>query len=270
MSSEVGVLSLLGTALLLGVRHGVDWDHVAAILDIAGSAAGDAGRSTPSRLRTLWLASLYAVGHGLVVVLLGLVALAFKAALPEWIDPIMERVVGVTLLVLGVWVLVSLARFLRGEGEFRLQSRWMVVFAAVRHALLHLRHRHHHRDGRGTFRVDAYGPRAALGVGMLHGIGAETGTQVLLFAAVGGVANQGVGLGMLLAFVVGLVCSNAFVAVLAASGFITSMAARPVFVAIGALTGLFSLVVGTYFVLGLSDTLPDPAEWLPFLSPGAE
>ena len=36
---------------------------------------------------------------------------------------------------------------------------------------------------------------------MIHGIGAETGTQVLLIAAVGGAASAGLGIPMLLAFV---------------------------------------------------------------------
>ena len=37
-------LTLLTTALLLGVRHGIDWDHIAAITDITSTtAATDAG-----------------------------------------------------------------------------------------------------------------------------------------------------------------------------------------------------------------------------------
>src|SRR5581483_10164188 len=30
-------LTLFGTALVLGIRHGIDWDHIAAITDIAGT-----------------------------------------------------------------------------------------------------------------------------------------------------------------------------------------------------------------------------------------
>jgi hypothetical protein len=41
---------------------------------------------------------------------------------------------------------------------------------------------------------------------MIHGIGAETGTQVLLIAAVGGAAAAGLGIPMLFAFVLG--CSS--------------------------------------------------------------
>jgi hypothetical protein len=49
----------------------------------------------------------------------GLDALIFGAKLPDWVDPIMGRVVGLTLVILGVWVFVSLYNYVRHGGEFR-------------------------------------------------------------------------------------------------------------------------------------------------------
>src|SRR5438445_1217664 len=74
------------------------------------------------------LATLYALGHASVVMVLGVAALLLGAVLPAWVDPILERVVGVTLVLLGAWVLFSVYQYLRGKGEFRLRSRWMLVF----------------------------------------------------------------------------------------------------------------------------------------------
>ena len=37
------------------------------------------------------LGTLYALGHGSVVIVLGLAAIAFGALLPEWLDPLMGR-----------------------------------------------------------------------------------------------------------------------------------------------------------------------------------
>src|SRR5256885_3836567 len=34
-----GALGLLGTALVLGFRHGFDWDHLAAITDVTSTTA---------------------------------------------------------------------------------------------------------------------------------------------------------------------------------------------------------------------------------------
>jgi len=64
---------------------------------------------------------------------LGALALLVGAILPAWVDPILEKVVGVTLVLLGAWVLYSVVQYARGKGEFRMRSRWMLVFDLVRH-----------------------------------------------------------------------------------------------------------------------------------------
>jgi high-affinity nickel-transport protein len=152
MTTGLGV-GLMVSALLLGIRHGIDWDHIAAITDITSTTAAagmadaahteqhrdvsghshghggeveirahDAGpggatlapalaaRPSVGRTRLLSgqadairLGTLYALGHGAVVVALGIVAIAFGALLPEWLDPLMGRIVGVTLVALGLW-----------------------------------------------------------------------------------------------------------------------------------------------------------------------
>jgi high-affinity nickel-transport protein len=290
VATQASGATLLGAALALGMRHGIDWDHIAAITDITstttnvetaderGAGGLSSGIAAAPRLlsfgavelRALWLASLYALGHAAVVALLGLAALYFAAILPEWIDPLMERVVGVTLVVLGLWVFYSLVLYWRGEGEFRLRSRWMLVFAAVRHGWHRLQHKLGAPGHDQGFRVDQYGPKTAFGVGLLHGIGAETGSQVLIIAAVGGAASQGLGTAMMLAFIVGLLISNTAIAFLTASGFISSTRAKTLYVAIGCLAGAFSLLVGLYFVLGLSDQLPDLSPLTGFLGTGTD
>jgi high-affinity nickel-transport protein len=283
VTASAGGAALLGTALALGLRHGIDWDHLAAIGDITGTTIGQRAPKRPAssvqaagaaifggfaagavQRRALWLSFLYALGHGLVVVTLGMGALLFGAILPEWVDPVMERLVGVTLLVLGAWVAYSLVRAWRGGGELRLQSRWMLLFAGVRHAwhAIQVRAHGHSHAGPGgrsshVHRVDQYGVKTAFGTGLVHGIGAETGTQVLLIAAVGGAATQGLGLGMLLAFVAGLLVSNTAVAYLTCAGFLSAQRARVVYLAAGVLAAIFSLWVGSFALLGISDHLPD-------------
>src|SRR5947209_20221042 len=95
-------LGLVVTAFGFGFRHGIDWDHIAALTDITGSQE-DSGRS-------MVLATMYALGHGLVVFALGVAAIALAQRLPSSVDGVVERVVGATLLLLGVYVLVSLFR----------------------------------------------------------------------------------------------------------------------------------------------------------------
>jgi len=289
------VALLLGMAAL-GFRHGFDWDHIAAITDITSTttsghmevdvpvigavtphghtpgeqrAHGHAHASGPGAMHAFgesrWaheqrhavaLGSLYALGHASVVVALGVAALLLNAVLPAWVDPILERVVGVTLLLLGAWVIYSVVQYMRGKGEFRLRSRWMLVFDVTRNAWARLQARIHGHKHVPSAHATQYGRRTAFGVGMIHGIGAETGSQALLLAGVAGVTGA-TGVVILLAFVVGLLISNTLVAVVTASGFIGAQRMRTIYVVVGAFAGVASLVIGALFVLGLGSDLPD-------------
>jgi len=221
-------------------------------------------RLVAEQRRAMYLGTLYALGHGLVVAALGLAALAFGALLPEWVDPIMGRVVGVTLLILGVWVFYSLYAYLRHGRAFRLRSRWLLVFDGVRYGWRRLQARLHGHEHADPMEMSSYGPRTAFGVGMIHGIGAETGSQVLIIAAVGGAASHGLGVPMMIAFIVGLLISNSVIVLLTATGFVASRLREHIYVGAGVLAGTFSVVVGLIFLVQAEDLLPDLGQILPF------
>jgi high-affinity nickel permease len=258
---DFGSLIILGNALILGVRHGVDWDHIAAIADIVGSATNtkiDGGAISVFRQpNALRLSSCYAIGHAAIVLVLGTAALIFATVLPEWVDPLMERAVGVTLLLLGVWIFYSVLRRPEHGQEFVMQSRWMFIFAKLRQASDWLHSRITGETKGHHVSISQYDGRAAFGIGVIHGFGAETGTQVLLIAAVGGSANHVLGFSILLSFILGLLISNTLVAVLTSAGFLTSAKFKPLFVATSVVTGLFSLIIGTLFAGGYGKVLPD-------------
>jgi high-affinity nickel-transport protein len=203
------------------------------------------------------LGTLYALGHASVVAVLGLAALLLGAALPEWIDPIMGRIVGATLVFLGIYVFVSLYQYARHGGEFRLRSRWMLVFDGFRGAWRRVQARIHGHDHVDPVEASSYGPRTAFGVGMIHGIGAETASQAILIAAVGGAASAGLGVPMLFAFIIGLVISNTIIVVLTATGFVASQHKTRIYVAVGVLTGILSLWIGFVFLFQAEAALPD-------------
>jgi high-affinity nickel-transport protein len=211
----------------------------------------------------LGLATLYALGHASMVVLLGVLALVFAAILPEWLDPILEKVVGVTLLLLGVWVLFSVVQALRTGGDLRLRSRWMLVFDFARYGWDALQARIHGHEHRPSPHATQYGPFTAFAVGIIHGIGAETGSQALLLAGVAGVSHDtGLGVVILVAFTAGLLLSNSLVAFVSATGFIGSQRLRQIYIALGLVVGALSLYIGALFVLGLGARLPDLQEML--------
>ena len=299
---DLGLVALLLGMAALGFRHGFDWDHIAAITDITSTTSAShteadvpahapmpAHGHEPEELRghththeargpgamhtlaesrfaheerhAIGLATLYAFGHAFVVVVLGVAALLLGAVLPEWVDPILEKVVGVTLVLLGLWVLFSVYQYLRGKGEFRLRSRWMLVFDFIRYGWGAFQARIHGHEHTQSVHATQYGPKTAFGVGMIHGVGAETGSQALLLAGIAGVTGV-TGIVILLAFVVGLLVSNTLVAVISASGFIGAQRLRTMYVIVGFVAGLGSLVIGILFITGLGTALPDLQEVL--------
>ena len=136
-------------------------------------------------------------------------------------------------MILGVWVFVSLYQYMRYGTEFRLRSRWMLVFDSVRYVWRRLQAKLHGHEHVEPLEMSSYGPRTAFGVGMIHGIGAETGTQVLIIAAVGGAAGAGLGMPMMLAFIVGLLISNTVIVIVSSTGFVASQARQRVYLAFG-------------------------------------
>ena len=251
---------LFSNAFFLGLRHGIDWDHIAAILDIlSGTGTSNSqlkiGPITMSRY-SLVLTFLYAIGHGLIVFILGIAAIRFSASLPSWIDPIMERVVGITLLILGFWVFYSLLLHIQGKQTFQLKSRWMIILNAIEHAIASVQS---HLTGQIVPRKSLprrYEPSMAFTVGAIHGIGAETGTQVLLLVGVSTV-NQTAGIVMLALFVFGMIVSNTLVASMGSAGLSSKISIKSVYIALGLLTSIFSLVIGSFFAAGDSNKLPN-------------
>jgi high-affinity nickel-transport protein len=283
-------IGLIATTYWFGVRHGFDWDHIAAISDITSSQE--------TTRRSMVFSTLYALGHGAVVFALGVVAIVAGDYLPDSVDAAMERVVGVTLLVLGAYVIYSLIRHGR---DFRMRSRWMLMFSGVartaqwlrRHrpgAVVEVEHDHAHRAGHGhddpsrspeadhaaeavavrtthshphrhvgTVPQDpfvTYGRATSVGVGMLHGVGAETPTQVLLFLTAAQAGGTVAGVFLLLVFVAGLLTSNTVVAVMSTYGYLNATRRFAVYATVAMITAAFSLALGALFLLGEGSVLP--------------
>ena len=298
-SLEWGVLA---AAFLYGVRHGFDLDHLAAITDITGAQT--------EKRKALELASLYALGHALVLLVLGGLAIAAGAYIPPSVDELMGRVIGASLVVLGLYVFYSVARYgsnailrsrwalLASVGATLLHpARWVRARAAAREIVVEHAHEHDHRGPHEHSHDDdeahhdhghvpsvaptaesgvapavairtrthrhvhqhralmprdpfAFGPRAALGIGVIHGLGAETPTQVLLFATAAGVESTRVGLAVLFVFVAGLVVANSAIAIASAFGFLSRSRHPRLYLGLALATGAFSIVLGAGYLAG--------------------
>jgi high-affinity nickel-transport protein len=262
------------TTFTIGLRHGVDWDHLTAITDITGTEV--------SRRRGTALALVYAGGHGAVVLVLGLLAAVAGERLPEWIDPAMERVVGATLLLLGIALLRSLSRRERrsrgvlllellSSARRRLARDWVVELEhehAHDHSGLHRHedtahlelaspvrttHRHTHRH---EVTLRRYGAPGALAIGALHGFGAETGTQAVVLMTASNAQGFGAALTIIGTFVVGVFVTTAGTAALASMGWTTIGGHEHVLRVLTIAAAVSSAIVGFAFLAGRADLLP--------------
>jgi nickel/cobalt exporter len=90
----IEMFSLLLMGLGLGLLHALDADHVMAVSALSNRK--------PSLRRTLKFSANWALGHGSVLILLGLLFFGLGIALPESIQKLAESSVGVLLIGLGL------------------------------------------------------------------------------------------------------------------------------------------------------------------------
>ena len=103
---------------------------------------------------------------------------------------------------------------------------------------------------------DGYSTKSTFLVGVIHGLGAETPTQILLFLMAAHLGGTGVGLLGLLMFIIGLVAMNTIMCASAAGLFSATLASPNALRALSLLTSAYSIVVGAIFLLGSADKLP--------------
>lgn len=127
-------LALVGVVFLLGLKHGLDPDHLAAIDGLTRFNA----RERPALSR--WSGLLFSAGHGVVVTLVAIavatVASEWKA--PAWLENAGTWISIAFLTVLGIANLVAVVRTPRGEivRAVGMRGRLFERFMRVEHPVL--------------------------------------------------------------------------------------------------------------------------------------
>jgi hypothetical protein len=205
-------------AMVLGLRHATDPDHVAAVTTLAASGRERAGRAAAL------LGAFWGVGHALTLFAFGLPIVLFEAYLPERAQQAAEASVGVLIVGLAVTLLI----------------RW-------RRGLLHAR-----AHVGGASHAHARTPLGALAVGLLHGMGGSAGVGVLLVAAIDDTALGALALGILAVFtgVSMTLLTGAFGALVG-----TRPLARS-YGGVAPVLGTLSLAFGVWYALGALSLAP--------------
>ena len=161
--------SVLFLGLLMGLRHAVESDHVAAV---ASLTAGNTGKSGALRLGALW-----GSGHALALFAVGLIFIGFDWGAPEAFSGWLELAVGVMLVVLGVDLV---RRVVRERIHFHAHRHRDATQHF--HAHSHLSsptHTHNHARRQGQ----KLSLRAFL-VGMVHGMAGSAALVVLVLGTI--------------------------------------------------------------------------------------
>lgn len=232
----------LGAALLLGLRHATDPDHLTAISTLV------VGETDQTASRAVRLGLAWGTGHGLTLLLLGLPVVLLQRALPLWAGPAAEGLVGLVIIALACRLLV------------RWQRGYFHAHQHRHHGTEHIHlHAHDHRPGgHGTAphtHRHASGARTAheaLGVGLLHGAGGSGAAGAML---VGTSAGPGRAALALVVFAAGTALTMGI-----ASGGVGLLLRGPAraraFHRLIPLVGLGSLAFGAWYAVSALRTLP--------------
>jgi sulfite exporter TauE/SafE len=163
------ILSVLSLGFLMGLKHALEADHVAAVASIASRRQGI---GAISRHGLFW-----GFGHTLALLAVGGAAILLKVAINDRLAAALEFAVGIMLMILGAHVLWRLYR-----DRFH--------FHAHRHGHeVHL-HVHSHRDDPLPHRQSVHDhahpdgiPWRTLLVGLMHGMAGSAALVVLTAAA---------------------------------------------------------------------------------------
>jgi hypothetical protein len=226
-SDGTTLILVIGVAILLGLRHATDPDHLAAVTTLIASTERRARDA--ARLGLAWGA-----GHALTLFLLGVPIVLYRAYLPDAVQRGAETAIGFLIAGLAIWLLVRWRR-----GAFHAHAHG---HGARSHAHLHSHEGAAHEHPRTRT------PLGAFAVGLLHGIGGSAGVGILLVSTIDGTALAVVALGVLATF-------TAVSMTLLTTGFGLTLA-RSSIARVAPALGAASLAFGLWYALGAQNLLP--------------
>lgn len=167
------MLSSLGLGFLIGLRHALEADHLAAVVSLAtrGGTLRDHARR----------GALWGVGHTATLLILAGGSVLLGLAIPERAAHLLEACVGVMLLWLGASVLRRLRRgglhfhgHRHADGELHWHAHAHHAQAGAAPGAQHAHDPHHHPHPQGL---------RALWVGAVHGLAGSASLVLLVVGA---------------------------------------------------------------------------------------
>jgi len=164
------MIEILLMGFLLGMRHAMESDHVAAVASLV--------TKSPSMRESIRLGSVWGMGHTLTLFVFGSAVMLLDQMIPEHMALMLEFTVGIMLVALGIDVM---RRFIQERMHIHVHrhadgSRH-IHFHSHADKALHADHSHEHLHA-GRF------PMRALLVGIMHGMAGSAALIVLTLQSV--------------------------------------------------------------------------------------
>ncbi|MDH4070357.1 MAG: urease accessory protein [Ignavibacteria bacterium] len=166
--------TILWLGFVLGLRHALDADHLAAVATIVSKRQNI---RDSSRVGLLW-----GIGHTVVLLGAGVSLLLFDVEIPPPISSLVELTVASVLVLMGLRLLIRLKQ----GGRIHLHPHTHGEFV---HSHPHLHEPGSERDAHthsilGRLNLRQEGSRASLMLGMLHGLAGSAGLMLMLTATI--------------------------------------------------------------------------------------
>lgn len=163
--------ALLGLGFVIGLRHALEADHLAAVASLASRSA--------SQREIVGQGVFWGLGHGLALALAAGLVLSLGVQFPPLLASILEGAVAIMLLYLGVQAIAD-ARRLNVHMHFHRHDDGVVHWHAHQHAALEEHREEDHGHGHSS--------RRAMGVGLLHGLAGSAALVLLTLESASSVA----------------------------------------------------------------------------------
>jgi ABC-type nickel/cobalt efflux system permease component RcnA len=224
-------ISLLLLGLLLGLRHALEADHLAAVASLA---------TRSKSLRSTVLQGIsWGLGHTLTLLVVGGLCLLLRASIPDRLAGALEGAVGVMLLLLGADVLWRLRRG-RVHVHPHRHADGTLHLHAHSHAPKEAHDPHHHEKAH----EHAHGlSRRALLVGLVLGL---AGSAALLLVTVSTISSFWLGVAYIAVFGIGSIFGMAVLSAIISLPLLGSSRFAGWSKALEAVVGVSTILIGVW------------------------
>ncbi|MCK5635889.1 MAG: sulfite exporter TauE/SafE family protein [Thermoplasmatales archaeon] len=218
------VLAILALGFALGLEHAFEPDHVVAVTSLISKEK--------NLKKASFLGAVWGLGHTTTLVIAGLIIITLKVTIPENIALSLEFLVGIVIVLLGIYVIWDLIKNKKHIHKHEHDDNTHIHF-----------HSHKKRESHNHY-------HKSFAVGLIHGVAGSASLMLLVLSTM---ESVGIGITYILLFGIGSMVGMLIVGGLISLPFIfTSKRFTSLNKGIRYATGAFSIIFGAFLMIKIS------------------